>query len=77
MSKELLIITVFKSVNKCKCVEILLKSSNHFSFEIIFVVIYLLTDSMPTYVLFLFLLLRETQYLHTIVVKRIWFSQVY
>ena len=77
MSKELLIITMFKSMNKSKCVEILLISSYHFSFEIIFVIIYLLTDSMPSDILFLFLLLRETQYLHTIVVKRIRFGQVY
>ena len=57
MSKELLIITIFKGMNKCKSVEILLKPSNHFSFEIIFIIIYLFANSMPTYILFLFLLL--------------------
>jgi hypothetical protein len=76
MGEKLLIIIMFKSMDKCECVKVLLEPSNHFSLKIIFIIINLFPDSMPTNVLFLFLLLRETQYFHTVVVKRIRFSQV-
>lgn len=76
MGEELLVVLVTKYVVKCQTVEVPGKSLP-ISLEVILVVVDVLTNTVPSDILFVLDLIGEVQNLHTVVVKRIWFCQIY
>ena len=73
MREEQLILVMLKCVSESKCIEGA-QELVIISFIWTRMIIDVLTDAMPAYSFSLFDLVREAQYLHAVVIKRIWLS---
>jgi len=70
MSEENLVISVLKRMGKSKSV-VRPEEATLVSFVLILVIVYALADSVPSYSLLFFSLIREAQYFHAVIVERI------